>query len=230
MPQPRRLFDHRPDSGWMVEGELDEHTVLDVWGHPPITVRTPRIVRRFNSPQHTLESTARSRGPWGVQFIAFMCNRIPFAKLRAPNAAESDHAELRACVVYAIENGAAGLLRVDHDGQPQGELARPDRIADAIDLDALSSDYEAWLTAAGINSDLGSTALDVRAELAAAIGELRTSRYCDYLDCIDPYRDSAGFIRVLIIDGIVLGEDPAVTCAFILAGLTGDPRLWQIPG
>jgi hypothetical protein len=31
----------------------------------------------------------------------------------------------------------------------------------------------------------------------------------------------------VIIDGIVVGDDPATTCAFLLRDLTGDQRLWE---
>jgi hypothetical protein len=30
-----------------------------------------------------------------------------------------------------------------------------------------------------------------------------------------------------MIKGIVWGDDPAITCAFLLKDLTGDPRLWE---
>jgi hypothetical protein len=118
---------------------------------------------------------------------------------------------------------------VNAEGEVYGYLARPDRIAPTIDVDALAADYEAWFAVAGVvDAELGDDTAEISEELGWAIADLRERCYSDYLHSLGDERYRAGGrVNGAIVDGIVVGDDPAQTCAYLLRELTGDLRLWE---
>lgn len=136
------------------------------------------------------------------------------ARLSEETSLDSERAELRVAVIRAIQEGFAGSLKVNADGDVYGYLARPDRIASTIDLDALAADYEAWFATAGVvDSELGDEAAEIFEELGWAIDDLRERCYSDYLHSLGEERYRAGGrVRGAVVDGIVVGDDPGQTC------------------
>jgi hypothetical protein len=225
----RTLFNGLSDTGgWVLDAELDEVAIPDRSGRPFVIARVPRIERRFASPMHTVAGMAPRLGNWRDELAAFLAGQLPSARLSEETSLDSERAELRAAVIRAIQEGFAGSLKVDAEGEVYGYLARPDRIAATIDVDALAADYEAWFAAAGVVDDaLGDDAAEISEELGWAIDDLRERCYSDYLHSLGNERYAGGRVRGAVVDGIVVGDDPAQTCAYLLRDLTGDQRLWE---
>jgi hypothetical protein len=214
--------------GWTLDVELDEVTLLDRAGRPFVIARVPRIKRRFSSSMHTPASMAPRLGNWREEHAAFLAGQLPSERLSEETSLDSERAELRAAVIRAIQEGFAGSLKVNADGDVYGYLARPDSIATTVDLDALAADYAAWFQAAGVLDDeLDEDAAEISDELSWAIDDLRENCYSDYLHSLGEERYRSGRVRGAIVDGIVVGDDPVQTCAFLLRDLTGDQRLWE---
>jgi len=225
----RTLFDRLSRTGgWVLEVELDELAQLDRAGQPYVIARVPRIERRFMSAMHTPAGMPPRLGNWRDELAAFLTGQLPSARLSEETSLDSERAELRAAVIHAIQEGFAASLKVDAEGEVYGYLARPDRIAATIDLDALAADYEAWFAAAGVvDPGLGDDAAEISKQLGWAIEDLRERCYSDYLHSLGDERYRAGRVQGAIVDGIGVGDDPAKTCAFLLRDLTGDQRLWE---
>jgi hypothetical protein len=226
----RTLFNGLSDTGgWVLDVELDELPLLDRAGQPFVIARVPRIVRRFTSAMHTPAGMTPRLGNWRDELAAFLAGQLPSARLSEETSLDSERAELRAAVIRAIQEGFAGSLKVDAEGEVYGYLARPDRIAATIDVDALAADYEAWFAAAGVvAAELGDDAAEISEQLGWEIEDLRERCYSDYLHSLGEERYRAGGrVRGAVVDGIVVGDDPAQTCAFLLRELTGDQRLWE---
>lgn len=120
----------------------------------------------------------------------------------------SERADLRAAVLAAIEDGFAVSLKIDAAGEVYGHLARTERIAEAIDVDALGADYEAWFDAAGVTDpQLGEEGAGVAEQLAWAREDLRERCYSDYLHSLGDERYGPERVRGGIVDGIVVGDD-----------------------
>jgi hypothetical protein len=228
MTPSRTLFDRADvDSGWQIEGELDELALTDQAGRPFVIARVPRIARQFSSPMHTLAGMTPRLGTWRDELAAFLAGQLPSARLREDTSLDTERSALRRAVVSAIEEGFAGSLKVDADGEVYGYLARPDRIASTIDIAALAADYGAWFEAAGIELLAPEDVAYVNEQLTFAVEDLRESCYSTYLHCLGEKRAGYAPVQGAIVDGIVVGDDPAQTCAFLLRDLSGDQRLWE---
>ena len=172
----RALYDGLSGTGgWPLDVELDELALLDRAGRPFVIARVPRIERRFTSAMHTPAGMTPRLGNWRDELAAFLAGQLPSARLNEETSLDSERAELRAAVIRAIQEGFAGSLKVNADGDVYGYLARPDRIAATIDLDALAADYEAWFEAAGVvDAELGEDAAEISEELE--LGDRRSAR------------------------------------------------------
>lgn len=221
-----QFHDYTGAGGWKVSGELEEIAHRDQAGTVFLIARVPRIARRFSSPMHAAQNLTPRLGSWRLELAAFRGGQLPTARLYEQTSQPSEQAAVRQAVVSAIEEGYAASLRVDAEGEVYGYLARPDRIANTIDLEALHADWTDWLTLAGVyETDEGDT---IRDEVAAAVEELGEACYSDFLHKLGDLKYShGGRVDGSLMDGIVVGDDPGSTCAFVLSQLTGDQRLWD---
>jgi hypothetical protein len=206
-------------------GDLEEITHRDQEGRVFLIARVPRIKRRFVSSLHAAENLTSRLGAWRTEEAAFRGALLPTARLYEQTSIPSEQAAVRRAVVAAIEEGYAASLRVNAEGEVYGYLARPDRIADTVDLDALHADWTSWLTLAGVYET--DEADSIREDVKGAIEELRESCYSHFLHKLGDLKQSYGQVYGALMDGIVLGDDPGSTCAFLLKDLTGDGRLWE---
>ena len=188
MTPHRRLFDRTDvDSGWRIEGGEDV-VLADRAGQPFVIARVPRIARRFSSRMHTIAGMTPRLGTWREELAAFLVGQLPSARLREDTSVDSERSALRKAVVSAIEEGFAGSLKVDADGEVYGYLARPDRIASTIDVAALAADYRAWFDAAGIELLGPEEAAEVQGQLTFAVEDLLENCYSTYLHCLGETR------------------------------------------
>lgn len=190
-----------------------------------IHARVPRIERTFWSPMHRLEHHAIQYGPWRGALDAVLGHRMPLALLYPGE--DEDAGDLRRRVIAAMEEGFPGGVTVSGDGALTGRVALPDAICDTVDVEALVADYTAWMAAAEIldrpEDDWDPDALTVREAVEIVLNVLEPG-YGDYLWDVDRPPGLTG----QIVRGLVLGHDPAATCAFALAGLLGDGRtFWR---
>ena len=226
----RRLYDGT-SGGWTLDVALEDVAIPDRAGRRFIIARVPRIERAFASPMHTVAGMPVRLAGWREELRAFLAGQLPSARLREDTSMPSEQADLRAAVVAAIEDGFAASLKIDAAGEVYGYLARTERIAEAIDVDALGADYEAWFDAAGVTDpQLGEEGAGVAEQLAWALEDLRERCYSDYLHSLGDERYGPERIRGAIVDSVVVGDDPAQTCAYLLRDLTGDQRLWESNG
>jgi hypothetical protein len=229
-PEPRRLLDRATgEGGWMIPGELEQLVIRAADGRTVITARVPRIERRFSSPMHTAAGMTPRLGSWREELAAFLNGLLPSARLREDTSRDSERAALRGAVIRALEEGFSASLVVDDEGEVSGRVARPERIARTVDLDALEHDYLAWLAAAGVDGALGDgeDAADIIEQVRWAIDDLREKCWSEYLHSLGDERYYSAPVMGAIIDGLITGDDPAQTCAFLLRDLTGDQRLWE---
>jgi hypothetical protein len=65
----------------------------------------------------------------------------------------------------------------------------------------------------------------VRTAVARAVDELEGRAYASYLWTLSPLvvSDVAQALRY----GVLVGDDPALTCAAVLRRLTGESRYWE---
>ncbi len=213
--------------GWTLDCELEEIPVPDANGTPIVIARVPRIERRFASPMHTDAGMRARMGDWRREHHAFLGGVLPTARLSEQTSITSEQAALRAAVIRAIEEGFAASLNVDRHGEVYGYLARPTAIADGVDLDALDHDWRAWLVGAGITEDLGDDYTETIEQVDWAMQDLAENDYSDYLHSLGALLHGDNTVHAAIVNGIVVGDEPARTCAFLLRELTGDQRLWE---
>jgi hypothetical protein len=226
--EPRNLVDRATGTGgWTITGKLEELVIRTADGRTVIVARVPQIERRFSSTMHTAAGMTPRLGSWREELAAFLSGALPSARLREDTSQDSERAALRAAVIRALEEGFAASLTVDAEGEVAGRVTRPDRIARAVDLDALEHDHLAWLAAAGVDRELGDDAEEILEQLRWAIADLKEKCWSDYLHSLGEERYRSGPIMGAIVDGLVAGDDPAQTCAFMLRDLTGDDRLWE---
>jgi hypothetical protein len=213
------------EGDWALDCELEAVEIPDRAGRTFIVGRVPKIERRFASPMHTVAGMAPRLGDWRDEVQAVLAGVLPTGRLTEPTGAASEVDAVRQTVVSCLYQGLAAGLTVYADGAA-GRVAIPDRIDATIDLDALAHDYRGWLTAV----DDAHPVVEVGAfeQIDWAVEQMRTGRphYSDYLwDLSFDKRPSS--VTDTIISGVVWGNDPAMTCAFLLKNLTGDGRLWE---
>jgi hypothetical protein len=165
-------------------------------------------------------------GDWPSELRELLERRAPYVRLYVDSDDPAERVAFRRTVTALIEQGYAGAVVVTAGGDCYGAAALPDPIASTIDLDALEADYRAWFAAAALDeADPGPHDPPLEA-LAAAIQTLRDTCYSHFV-LMDSELAPSTEIRGSIVRGIVIGEDPAQTCARILASITGDRRLWR---
>ena len=198
---------------------LDTIMVPDSHGRPFVRARVPRITRRFSSPLHTVANVPARLSGWRTELEHFLDRRSPLARLTDDSSEPDAGTELRFAVISALEQGYAGGVSTDVSGLVTARLAIPDSIAESIDLAALRHDWLWWLNAAGVLSE------DARTAIGWAVDELEGHAYASYLWTLPPLvvSDVAQAIRY----GVVVGDDPALTCAAALRRLTGEARYWE---
>jgi hypothetical protein len=198
---------------------LDTIVVPDGQGRPFVRARVPRITRRFSSPLHTVANVPARLSGWRTELDHFLDRRAPLARLTDDSPEPDAGAELRFAVIGALEQGYAGGVATDVSGLITARLAIPDSIAESVDLAALRHDWLWWLNAAGELTE------DARTAIGWAVDELEGHAYASYLWTLPPLvvSDVAQAIRY----GIVVGDDPALTCAAVLRRLTGDACYWE---
>lgn len=203
----------------MHEIAVDTIAIPDRHGRPFVHARVPRITRRFCSPLHTVANMSARLAGWRSELEHFLDRRVPLARLTEESPEPDAGAQLRSAVVDALEQGYSGGVATDLAGTVTARLAMPDAIAETIDLAALRHDWLWWLNAAGVLDQ------DARTAIGWAIDELEGRTYSSYLWTLPPLivRDVAQAIRY----GILVGDDPALTCAAVLRRLTGEPRYWD---
>jgi hypothetical protein len=199
--------------------DLETLVVPDLYGRPWIHARVPRISRRFYSPLHTVANVPARLAGWESELEHFLDRRLPVARLAEDSPEPDSGAKLRRAVVDALEQGFSGGVAADLAGSLTARLAIPEAIAGAVDLPALRHDWLWWLNAAGLLDE------DVRVAVSWAINELEGRAFASYLWSLPPMiaSDVAQALRY----GIVVGDEPALTCAAVLRRLTGDPRFWE---
>jgi hypothetical protein len=228
-----RHYDHEAGQevgGWTVEGELEEVLMPGADGRPFLVARVPRIERLFRSPMHQVQTMTSRMGRWRLELDAVLGRRMPSGRLvlRGPHEPAE---ELREAVVDAMRQGLSAALVHPAGDEPRARVALPDVIAETIDLNALGADWTAWLQAAEIPNEIhapfGGLEDDAYQQVATAITILQEDQrtYADWLFELDDVRGDG--IERHLIEGVVRGDDPATTVAYVLKDLTGDQRLWE---
>lgn len=202
-------------------------------GRTMLEARVPRIRRRFRSDLHAVENTTTQMGPWPGELDLVLNRKAPIAQLEPDYYYDGDvvisSAEIRRVVCKALAEGFAGGFIIDAEGLVHGRVALPDRIDDTVDLEALRADYTAWFDAAGVlevkpRAQWGWEDT-VAEELSYAINDLLDRpTWSEHLWELDHY--ATGTVDGGIKHGLVVGADPARTCAFILSRITDDSDRW----
>ena len=222
MPRPRRHTLGKEDLETVVLPAPD--------GMRCVYARVPRIDRRFASAMHTPDNHAVRDGPWPAAMDGVLASRMPVAQLSVRAEASG---ELRRRLIGALEEGYLGGVAGCGLGWLEARVAIPDAICDTVDVDALLADYTAWMAAAGVlngpqdpHEPDGSTVARALDLVPALLDEL----YADHLWDLGWLSGSWG-LSGQIIHGLVVGDEPAVTCASALGSLLGDNRtFWQTRG
>jgi hypothetical protein len=222
----RRLRDPQTGrGGFHLSCPLEDLDVSSGSGGSRILVRVPSTARQFRSPMHRLER----RGPtaaWRGEVRALLERRVPYIRVYEETGDADRRLEFREAIVRLIEEGYAGAVVATATGNRYAAAALPDAIAATVDLDALETDYRAWFVAAGVDHADPGTLNPPLEELSAAIQTLRDACYSHFV-LSDTDLVPSTDVRGSIVRGIVVGEDPAQTCASLLAHITGDTRLWR---
>jgi hypothetical protein len=222
VPRPRRH-----DFG---KEDLETIVLPDPDGMRCVYARVPRIDRRFASAMHTPENHAVRDGPWAAAMDAVLASRIPVAQLAVRAEASG---ELRRRLIGALEEGYLGGVAGGGLGWLEARVAIPDAICDTVDLDALLADYTAWMAAAGVldaPADLDEPDDTTVAGALSLVPDLLEDLYADHLWDLG-WLGGAWGLSGQIIHGLVVGDEPAVTCAHVLGRLLGDDRtFWQTRG
>jgi hypothetical protein len=199
--------------------ETEALTITDQLGHPLVTARVPKIQRRFRSALHDIASIPYRFAGWESELQYFLAGHAPLARLVEDGHDPEAAADLRRSVLDALEQGFGGGVATDVTGATTGRIAIPDGIADTVDLAALRHDWLWWLDAAGVLTE------DARTAIAWGVDELERRSYECYLWSLPVLktRDIAEAIQY----GVVVGDDPAMTCAAVLRRLTGERRFWE---
>lgn len=199
--------------------EVETVAVPDRYGRPFIYARVPTVPRRFHSPLHDVANMPPRLSGWRAELGHCLAGRMPFARLVEESSDPDAEAALRYAVIGALEQGFSGGVAIGMPGTATGRIAMPDAITDTVDLEALRHDWLAWLRAADVLD------YDARVAVTYAIEQLGMSAYASYTWSLPEMvaEDPAQAIQY----GIVVGDDPAMTCAAVLRALTGDHRFWE---
>jgi hypothetical protein len=199
--------------------ETEALTISDQFGRPLVTARVPKIERRFRSALHDIASIPYRFAGWESELQLFLAGHAPLARLIEDGHDPEANADLRRAVLDVLEQGFGGGVATDVTGATTARIAIPDGIADTVDLAALRHDWLWWLDAAGVLTE------DARTAIAWGVDELERRTYECYLWSLPTLktRDIAEAIQY----GIVVGDDPAMTCAAVLRRLTGERRYWE---
>ena len=220
----------RPPRHGFAEEELETIVLPDPDGMRCVYARVPRIDRRFASAMHTPENHALRDGPWRPAMDAVLARRMPATRLFARAEASG---ELRRRLIGALDEGHLGGVAGCGLGWLEARLAIPDAISDTVDLGALLTDYTAWMAAAGALDEPEDRHEPDGATVASALDllpNLLEDRYADHLWDLGWLSSSWGLCGH-IIEGLVTGDDPAVTCASLLGSVLDDNRtFWQTRG
>ena len=219
----------RPPRHGFAKEELETVVLPAPDGMTCVYARVPRIDRTFASAMHRPGNHALGDGPWPATMDAVLARRMPAAQLYVQ--AESS-AELRRRLIGALEEGCLGGVAGCGLGWLEARVAIPDAIAATVDVDALLADYTAWMAVAGAldrpedpHEPDGTTV----ARSLDLVPNLLEDLYADHLWDLD-WLASWG-ISGQVIHGLVVGDDPAVTCAKLLGSVLGDDRtFWQTRG
>lgn len=215
------------------EHDLEVIPVCDAHGRPFLQAAVPRIDRQFHSSFHRVDNAHARLRSWREQLDLVLSHCAPTAQLfpdrtnLGATPVPNDDIAIRAAVGDAIAGGFAGELVAHGRAGVCGYVASPEVISETIDLDALGEDYRGWFAAAGVTSAVDRSPGDVERQVAWAIRDLSGCTYASHFRHLaDPYRFAGLRVDAVITYGLVVGDDPARTCAWLLRHITGDDRWW----